>query len=148
MWIVTSGFSSPKNIKEAVITFRLTNSWISSNNMKSSGIKMVRWDGSKWDQPGIPANVTATAPGGTASEGAQPVNFFIIIAVFAVIGTVIVVYLKKRENFKKGRKLVFMEEQGYIKVLPPTDLRSLCGSWPELDVETLAIEKALSPFWN
>lgn len=33
-----------------------------------------------------------------------------------------------------------MEEQGYIKVLPPTDLISLCGSWPELDVETLAKE--------
>jgi PGF-pre-PGF domain-containing protein len=50
VWVGTSGFSSPKNIKEAVITFRVENSWISSNNMKSSGIKMVRWDGSKWDQ--------------------------------------------------------------------------------------------------
>ncbi len=50
VWVGTSGFGSPKNIKEAVITFRLPNSWLSSNNIKSSSIKMVRWDGSKWDQ--------------------------------------------------------------------------------------------------
>jgi hypothetical protein len=42
-------FGSPKNIKEAVITFRLPNSWLSGNNIKSSSIKMVRWDGSIWD---------------------------------------------------------------------------------------------------
>jgi hypothetical protein len=50
-------------------------------------------------QSEIPANTTGNAPGGTASEGVQPVNFFIIIAVFVVIGTVIVVYLKKRGIF-------------------------------------------------
>jgi PGF-pre-PGF domain-containing protein len=50
VWVGTSGFGTSKNIKQAVITFRVENSWISSNNMKSSGIKMVRWDGSKWDQ--------------------------------------------------------------------------------------------------
>ncbi|MDO8724852.1 MAG: PGF-pre-PGF domain-containing protein, partial [Candidatus Methanoperedens sp.] len=50
IWVGTSGFGTSKNIKQAVITFRLPNSWLSSNNMKSSGIKMVRWDGSKWDQ--------------------------------------------------------------------------------------------------
>jgi PGF-pre-PGF domain-containing protein len=50
MWVGTSGFGTSKNIKQAVITFRIENSWIGSNNMKSSSIKMVRWDGSKWDQ--------------------------------------------------------------------------------------------------
>ncbi len=48
--------------------------------------------------------------------------------------------LRKKYGLKKGRKIVFMEEQGYIKMLPPTDLRSLCGSWPELDVENLSQE--------
>ena len=43
--------------------------------------------------------------------------------------------LRKKYGLKKGKKVVFMEEQGYIKVLPPTDLRSLCGSWPDLDVD-------------
>ena len=49
LWVGTSGFGTPKNIKEAVIRFRIENSWLSSNNVISSGINMVRWDGSKWD---------------------------------------------------------------------------------------------------
>lgn len=49
IWVGTSGFANPNNIKEAVIKFRVDNSWISSNNIKSSNIKMVRWDGSKWN---------------------------------------------------------------------------------------------------
>jgi len=48
--------------------------------------------------------------------------------------------LRKKYGLIKGRKIVFMEEPGYIKMLPPTDMRSLCGSWPELDAETLAKE--------
>jgi hypothetical protein len=46
----TSGFATPRNIKQALIKFRVENSWIKSNNIKSSSIKMVRWDGSKWEQ--------------------------------------------------------------------------------------------------
>lgn len=48
--------------------------------------------------------------------------------------------LRKKYGLKKGTNVIFMEEQGYIKMLPPTDLTSLCGSWPELDVETLSQE--------
>jgi PGF-pre-PGF domain-containing protein len=44
------GFAVPKNIKEAVIKFRVENSWIASNNLASSDINMVKWDGSKWAQ--------------------------------------------------------------------------------------------------
>lgn len=43
--------------------------------------------------------------------------------------------LRKKYGLKKGRKIMFIEEPGYIKVMPPTDLRSLCGSWPDLDVD-------------
>lgn len=50
IWIGTSGFAVPKNIKEAIITFRIENSWLDSNNLKSSDINMVRWDGSYWSQ--------------------------------------------------------------------------------------------------
>ncbi|MCZ7393940.1 MAG: hypothetical protein ABOK23_10110 [Candidatus Methanoperedens sp.] len=48
--------------------------------------------------------------------------------------------LRKKYGLKKGKKLVLMEEEGYIKMLPPTDLRKLCGSWPDLDVEALTKE--------
>jgi PGF-pre-PGF domain-containing protein len=45
-----SGFAVPRNIKEAVIKFRVENSWITSNDLASSDVNMVRWDGSKWAQ--------------------------------------------------------------------------------------------------
>ncbi|HEY9205195.1 MAG TPA: AbrB/MazE/SpoVT family DNA-binding domain-containing protein [Candidatus Methanoperedens sp.] len=48
--------------------------------------------------------------------------------------------LRKKYGLKKGRKIVFMEENNCIKILPPTDLRSLCGSWPELDADALTKE--------
>jgi len=34
---------------------------------------------------------------------------------------------------KKGEKLVIMEDESYIKMLPPTDLTTLCGIWSDLD---------------
>ncbi len=43
-----SGFAAPKNIKEAIIKFKVNNSWIESNNLKDSEIRMIKWDGSKW----------------------------------------------------------------------------------------------------
>ncbi len=49
LWVGMSGFANPNNIKEAVIKFRVENSWISSNNINNSSIKMIRWDGSKWN---------------------------------------------------------------------------------------------------
>ncbi|VVB85419.1 Uncharacterised protein [uncultured archaeon] len=145
IWVGTSGFAVPKNIKEAVITFRVENSWLSGINIKSSNIKMVRWDGSKWNlletpektkddkytyfeaktnafspfaitgveeaasstipqviaQPGVTGAVipNSTITGEAPSEGAPSVNFAIIIAVFAMIGIVIAVHLKRRGNF-------------------------------------------------
>ncbi|MCX9082421.1 MAG: PGF-pre-PGF domain-containing protein, partial [Candidatus Methanoperedens sp.] len=48
IWVGTSGFASPKNIKEAVIMFRVENSWISDNDLKNSDINLQRWNGSQW----------------------------------------------------------------------------------------------------
>ncbi|MCX9011816.1 MAG: PGF-pre-PGF domain-containing protein [Candidatus Methanoperedens sp.] len=44
----TSGFAVPKNIKGAVIKFRVDNSWIESNNLDDTDVRMIKWDGSKW----------------------------------------------------------------------------------------------------
>ncbi len=46
----TSGFVSPKNIKEAVIGFRVMNSWLSDNGIPAADIRLIRWDGTKWVQ--------------------------------------------------------------------------------------------------
>jgi PGF-pre-PGF domain-containing protein len=39
-----------KRFQDAIIRFKVENSWISSNNLASGDIKMVKWDGSKWIQ--------------------------------------------------------------------------------------------------
>jgi PGF-pre-PGF domain-containing protein len=48
IWVGTSGFAVPKNIKEAVIKFKLENSWITSRGFKESDIAMLKWDGTQW----------------------------------------------------------------------------------------------------
>ncbi|HEY9206305.1 MAG TPA: PGF-pre-PGF domain-containing protein [Candidatus Methanoperedens sp.] len=50
IWVGTYGFAVPKNIKEAVIRFRVENSWIQDNDLVASDVRMVRWDGSQWTQ--------------------------------------------------------------------------------------------------
>jgi PGF-pre-PGF domain-containing protein len=48
VWVGTSGFVQPKNIKIAVIRFVVPNTWLENNNIGAKEIKVVRWDGSKW----------------------------------------------------------------------------------------------------
>jgi len=48
IWVGKYDFAIPKHIKEAVIRFKVKNSWIESNNLDPWDIVMVRWDGSKW----------------------------------------------------------------------------------------------------
>ncbi|NJD52273.1 MAG: PGF-pre-PGF domain-containing protein [Candidatus Methanoperedens sp.] len=46
IWVGSSTFNRPKNIKEGIIRFRVLNSWLDSNSI--TNIKMVMWDGSDW----------------------------------------------------------------------------------------------------
>jgi len=39
-----------KKIKEGIIKFKVENSWLSSNGLDASDIKLVKWEGSKWVQ--------------------------------------------------------------------------------------------------
>lgn len=45
--------------------------------------------------------------------------------------------IRKKYRLEKGEKLIIVEEDGYIKILPPTDLRTLCGSWSDLDLKSV-----------
>jgi len=45
--------------------------------------------------------------------------------------------IRKKFNLKKGEKLAIIEEKGYIKMVPPADLTSLCGAWSDLDIITV-----------
>jgi PGF-pre-PGF domain-containing protein len=48
IWVGTTGFATPKNIKEALIKFRVNNDWMSTNGFSASDIVLNRWDGSQW----------------------------------------------------------------------------------------------------
>ena len=48
IWVGTSGFAVPKNIKSALIVFKVDNSWINNNGLSSSDVKLVKWDGNMW----------------------------------------------------------------------------------------------------
>ncbi|HWR26372.1 MAG TPA: cytochrome c peroxidase [candidate division Zixibacteria bacterium] len=49
-WLGTSGYATPKNLKEVVIRFRVPNSWMQSNNVDAKDVKLLRWDSAskKW----------------------------------------------------------------------------------------------------
>lgn len=49
IWVGTSGFAVPKNIKEAIIKFKVENSWLRSGNIKDTDAVMLRWDGLQWN---------------------------------------------------------------------------------------------------
>ena len=48
--------------------------------------------------------------------------------------------IRKKYKLKEGEILFLEEEDGSIKLLPRTKLRSLCGTWPDLDIETVTKE--------
>ncbi len=48
IWVRTSGFAVPKNIKEGIIRFRIENSWMTSNGFTDADIVMLRWDETQW----------------------------------------------------------------------------------------------------
>jgi PGF-pre-PGF domain-containing protein len=50
IWVGTSGFAIPKNIKDAVIRFRVENSWLEGNNLASGDIWMLKWNKTQWIQ--------------------------------------------------------------------------------------------------
>ncbi len=43
-------WAGTQRIKEALIRFKVENSWLTSNNLAGSDVKMLKWDGSKWVQ--------------------------------------------------------------------------------------------------
>lgn len=48
IWLGTSGFAVPRNIREAIIKFRVNNVWLSGENIDASKVSMMKWDGSQW----------------------------------------------------------------------------------------------------
>ena len=53
---------------------------------------------------------------------------------------VIPAQIRKKFKLKEGTMLSLEEEEGVIKLMPRVKLRSLCGTWPDLDIETVTKE--------
>jgi PGF-pre-PGF domain-containing protein len=61
LWVGSSGFAVPKNIKEAVIRFKVENAWIASGGLKDTDIVLLRWDGAQWiSLETVPGNKDST----------------------------------------------------------------------------------------
>lgn len=48
--------------------------------------------------------------------------------------------IRKKFDLKEGSILAVEEGDGVIKLMPKVKLRSLWGTWPELDIETISKE--------
>lgn len=48
--------------------------------------------------------------------------------------------IRKKLDIKEGSMLTVEETEGVIKLIPKVKLRSLWGTWPELDIETISKE--------
>lgn len=48
--------------------------------------------------------------------------------------------IRKKLNLQYGETLFIEEDEGTIKIKPKVKLRSLCGTWPELNIETITKE--------
>jgi PGF-pre-PGF domain-containing protein len=48
IWVGTTGFATPKNIKQALIKFRIDNAWMSTNRVTAGDIVIMKWDGTGW----------------------------------------------------------------------------------------------------
>jgi len=53
---------------------------------------------------------------------------------------VIPAQIRKKLNLQYGETLFIEEDEGTIKIKPKVKLRSLCGTWPELNIETITKE--------
>ncbi|SFM26378.1 PGF-pre-PGF domain-containing protein [Methanolobus profundi] len=50
IWVGDTGFATPDNIENAVITFKVEKVWISENDVRESRISLYRYSGSKWNE--------------------------------------------------------------------------------------------------
>lgn len=48
--------------------------------------------------------------------------------------------IRRKYDLKEGTVLAVEDTEGVIKLMPKVKLRSLCGTWPELNVENVTKE--------
>ena len=61
IWVGNSGFATPSNIENSVISFKVEKSWIQDKKIDRSSITLNRYDDGKWVQ--LPVNLTGEDKG-------------------------------------------------------------------------------------
>jgi len=84
IWVGTSSFATPQNIKEATIKFKVENSWLGSAGFKDADIVMFRWDGTKW----LPLETLVKKNEGGFTHFEAKTNAFSPFAISAIKGGV------------------------------------------------------------
>ena len=82
IWVGTSGFATPNNIKEATIKFKVENSWLGNAGLKDADIVMFRWDGTKW----LPLETLVKKNEGDFTHFEAKTNAFSPFAISAIKG--------------------------------------------------------------
>ena len=49
IWVGKSGFATESNIKDAVVQFKVNNSWIEENSVNPASIRLQRYNGAAWE---------------------------------------------------------------------------------------------------
>ncbi len=82
VWLGTSGFATPKNLKEVIIRFKVENGWMQSNNVDPKDIKLLRWDitSKRWD----PLKTEVKEKVGTVTYFEAETKAFSPLAIYAV----------------------------------------------------------------
>ncbi|WP_096207418.1 PGF-pre-PGF domain-containing protein [Candidatus Methanoperedens nitratireducens] len=140
-------WAGTKKIKDARLRYKIENTWLESNGLAGSDMKILRWSENRWqtldiaeikndgtytfveaDTPGFSSFVLTGLKGGllpaltpiatqqpeetsttsgtatitqTPTSEAPPVNLAIVMLVIVLIAIVAVVYIKRKEIFKK-----------------------------------------------
>ncbi len=114
VWVGTSGFVSTKNIKEAVIGFRVMNSWLSDNGIGATDIRLVRWDGTRWVQ----LETTQTSKDSTYTCFEGKTTAFSNLAIVGLKGETVPTATPEMEQVKEGDKETSGATDGQKKGTP------------------------------
>lgn len=70
IWVGKSGFATEANMKDAVIKFKVNNSWIEDMSVSSESIRLQRYDGTSWEV--LPTTVVSNTEGYVIFESQTP----------------------------------------------------------------------------
>ncbi len=60
IWVGKAGFATGANLKDAVVQFKVNNSWIGENDISPESIRLQRYDGTAWEA--LPTELVVNTP--------------------------------------------------------------------------------------